>query len=130
MKRLFSTRFLSQSVIVTRAERSPVFATNRAVLVCVTKDTAAPDAISASLATTAIRIADRVTAALSARPASAAILRANVHVSPTSLERPAASAVQDTTNTPNVSVCNSYLQCKNNFFILFFYLIYLNILLY
>jgi hypothetical protein len=62
-----------------RAEQSLAFATKWMVFVCVGKDTAVPDAISAFLDIMAIRIVDRVIAVRSVHPLSVAMLPVNAH---------------------------------------------------
>lgn len=90
-----------------RAEQSPVFATRVMVFAYARKDTAVLDVTSAFLDITAILTVDRATVVLSAHPASVAILRASARASSISPEELAINAVQDITNTRNVSVCET-----------------------
>lgn len=91
-----------QSVTVTPVVRSPRFATNRTGFVCVKRDTAVLDAISASADTMDTRIAGLAIVARSDHPLSAATSQENALAWLISLEGHAISVVQDITCTQNV----------------------------
>lgn len=120
-----------QIAIAMRAERSLAFATRVTVFACASKDTAALDATSAFPDITDIPIADRATAAPSARPPSVAIPRASARASPISPGGLAINAVQDITNTRSASVResrrNSLRYIQRNISIEFLYSILLSL---